>query len=514
MYPGTHAATAPDRVAAQLLDTGEQLTYGTLEEQSVRLANVLRDAGLRRGDVVALLTDNDLRAFVVFWAALRTGCYITSINHNLAPEEVAYIVDDSGATALIVSANKAEVAEKVLAATPNVRLRLAFGGAVGGFDSYEDVLAAASDVAPADQPHGMPMLYSSGTTGRPKGVRPALPDAQITDVGDPMMALLVKSFGMTPDTVYLSPAPLYHAAPLRWCAAVQAGGGTVLVQRKFDAEGCLGAIQEHRVTHAQFVPTMFVRMLQLPDEVRSGYDVSSLKLAVHAAAPCPVEVKQRMIDWWGPILVEYYGATEGNTMTMVDSPTWLRKPGTVGKPAIGVLHVCDDEGRELPVGEDGAVFVEREGIVFTYHNDPEKTKAGQHPDHENWTTLGDIGHVDDDGFLFLTDRKAFMIISGGVNIYPQETENVLALHPAVHDVAVIGLPDPEMGEYVAAFVQPQQGVVTGPDLEAEIITFVKSRIASYKAPKAVRFVDSLPRTETGKLVKGELKRGVLAAEGG
>ncbi|MEU7812248.1 acyl-CoA synthetase [Pseudonocardia sp. NPDC049154] len=513
MYPGTHAATAPDQVAALMLDTGESLTYGRLEEQSVRLANVLREAGLGRGDVVALLTDNDLRAFEIFWAALRTGCYITSINHHLSPEEVAYIVDDSGATALIVSANKAETAEKVLPNVPRIALKLAFNGRVAGFEPYEEALAAASDVAPEDQPHGMPMLYSSGTTGRPKGVRPALPDAQITEVGDPMMGLLVKSFGMSPQTVYLSPAPLYHAAPLRWCAAVQAAGGTVLVQRRFDAEGCLAAIAEHKVTHAQFVPTMFVRMLQLPALVRESYDLSSLKLAVHAAAPCPVEVKQKMIEWWGPILVEYYGATEGNTMTMVDSASWLAKPGTVGKPAIGVLHICADDGTELPTGETGLVFVEREAVVFVYHNDPEKTRAAQHPDHENWSTLGDIGHLDEDGFLFLTDRKAFTIISGGVNIYPQETEDALALHPAVHDVAVIGLPDPEMGERVVAFVQPSPGTATGSELEAALIGFVKARIASYKAPKEVRFVDSLPRTETGKLVKGELKKAVLAADG-
>jgi fatty-acyl-CoA synthase len=506
MYPGTYAAHAPDRAAAVLIDTGETLTYGQLEENSVRLAHVLHDAGLRPGDVVALLTDNDLRGFEVYWAALRSGLYITSVNHHLSPDEVAYIVNDSGARALVVSAAKAELATAVAERTPGVVVRLAFAGDVSGYDSYDAALAAASPIAFEEQPHGIAMLYSSGTTGRPKGVRPQMPDGQITEVRDPMTALLGTYFGFGEDTVYLSPAPLYHAAPLRWSAGVQGYGGKVVITKKFDAETCLRAIEEFRVTHAQFVPTMFVRMLQLPAAARDRYDVSSLRMAVHAAAPCPVEVKQRMIDWWGSILTEYYGATEGNGMTVTDSQTWLTKPGTVGKAAIGVLHICDDEGNELPPGEVGNVYVERDSQVFTYHNDPDKTRAAEHPRHPYWTTLGDIGYLDEDGYLFLTDRKAFMIISGGVNIYPQETENALALHPAVFDVAVIGVPDAEMGESVAAFVQPAAGVTPSAELADELIRFVKSQIASYKAPKTVRFVEGLPRTDTGKLVKGVLKQ--------
>lgn len=506
MFPGMHAAHAPARAAAVLIDTGETLTYARLEENSVRLAHVLHDAGLRPGDVVALLTDNDLRGFEVYWAALRSGLYITSINHHLSPDEVAYIVNDSGARALVASAAKADLAAAVAQQVPEVVLRLAFAGDIGGYGSYDEVLSSASPVPFEHQPHGMAMLYSSGTTGRPKGVRPQLPNGQITEVRDPMTALLGSYFGFGENTVYLSPAPLYHAAPLRWSAGVQGYGGTVLIAKKFDAESCLRTIQEYRVTHAQFVPTMFVRMLQLPAEVRARYDISSLRLAVHAAAPCPVDVKQKMIDWWGPILVEYYGATEGNGMTITDSKTWLTKPGTLGKAAIGVLHVCDDEGNELAPGEIGNIYVERDSQVFSYHNDPDKTRAAQHPRHPYWTTLGDVGYLDEDGYLFLTDRKAFMIISGGVNIYPQETENALALHPAVFDVAVIGVPDAEMGESVAAFVQPAEGVTPSPELAEELITFVKSRVASYKAPRIVRFVDSLPRTETGKLVKGVLKQ--------
>jgi fatty-acyl-CoA synthase len=273
---------------------------------------------------------------------------------------------------------------------------------------------------------------------------------------------------------------------------------------KFDPELALALIERHRITHAQLVPTMFVRMLKLDESVRSRYDLSSLQQVIHAAAPCPVEVKQKMIAWWGPVLFEYYAGTEGNGMTAIDSATWLTKPGTVGRAISGTVRICADDGTELPAGQTGGVYFESEEIPFAYHNDPDKTRAAQHRDHPNWTTLGDIGYLDEDGFLFLTDRKAFTIISGGVNIYPQETENVLALHPAVYDVAVIGVPDPEMGESVAAFVQPAPGAVPGPELEQEIIAFVKSKIAAFKAPRIVRFVDSLPREPTGKLMRARL----------
>ncbi|MGZ4569333.1 MAG: acyl-CoA synthetase [Blastococcus sp.] len=516
MFPGTHAALTPDKVAAVLAETGESLTYLELEERSVRLAHVLHEAGLRPGDVVALLTDNDLRAFEVYWAALRSGLYVTAVNHHLRPAEVGYIVRDCGATALIASAALGELAAAVADETPAVSLRLAYGGPVAGHGRYEDALAAASAEPFADQPHGAPMLYSSGTTGLPKGVRPPLPPVQVGEPGDPLVGLAGAFFGVGPDTVYLSPAPIYHAAPLRWCGAVHSHGGTVVLMRRFDAETALRVIEERHVTHAQFVPTMFVRMLQLPEATRSRADVSGLRLAVHAAAPCPVEVKRAMIDWWGPVLVEYYAGTEGNGMTMVDSRTWATRPGTVGRAVLGTLRICADDGAELPAGEIGTVYVERDQVPFVYHNDPEKTASSQHPRHPTWTTLGDIGFVDDDGFLFLTDRRAFTIISGGVNVYPQEVENVLALHPAVRDVAVIGLPDADLGEAVTAFVQAADGVPQDPGTEREIIAFVKARIASFKAPRAVRFVAELPRTETGKLVKGRLKEqygGALVAGG-
>jgi long-chain acyl-CoA synthetase len=512
MYPGTYATQTPDRIAAVMAGTGETVSYGELERRSAQLAHVLHHGGLRPGDVVALLTENSLRALEVYWAALRSGLYITAVNYRLKPEEVAYIVNDSGATALIVSAEQAATATALR--VPAVKLRLAFGGAVPGYDRYEETIAAASDTPPDDQPHGATMLYSSGTTGRPKGVRPPLPGVQVGESAEGLVELARLAFGFNTGTVYLSPGPIYHAAPLRFCGAVQALGGTVVMMKRFDAEQALQAIGDHRATHAQFVPTMFVRMLQLPPEVRGQYDISSLRVAIHAAAPCPVEVKQKMIEWWGPILVEYYAGTEGNGMTAIDSGTWLTKPGTVGRPILGTVRICADDGTELPAGQTGGVYFERDEVPFTYHNDPAKTQASQHRAHPTWTTLGDIGYLDEDGFLFLTDRKAFTIISGGVNIYPQETENVLALHPAVYDVAVIGVPDPEMGESVAAFVQPAAGAVPGPKLEQEIIAFVKSKIASFKAPRTVYFVDDLPRSEAGKLMKTQLKASSVGKTGG
>jgi long-chain acyl-CoA synthetase len=375
MYPGTYATEAPDRIAAVMVGTGETLSYGELERRSVQLARVLHEAGLRPGDAVALLTENSLRAFEVYWAALRSGLYITAVNYRLKPDEVAYIVSDSGATALIVSAEQAVTAEAITGQTAGVKLRLAYGGPVTGHGSYEETIAAASAVPFADQPYGATMLYSSGTTGRPKGVRPPLPDRQVSESGEALVTLAGQFFGVSHDAVYLSPGPIYHAAPLRWCGAIQALGGTVVMMKRFDAEQALRAIQDRRVTHAQFVPTMFIRMLQLPQQVRDRYDISSLRVAIHAAAPCPVEVKQKMIDWWGPILVEYYAGTEGNGMTAIDSGTWLTKPGTVGRAVYGIVRICADDGTELPAGQTGGVYFANDEIPFGYHNDPDKTRA-------------------------------------------------------------------------------------------------------------------------------------------
>jgi long-chain acyl-CoA synthetase len=505
MFPGTHAATDPDKPAVIMAGSGRVLTYGQLEERSARLARALHDLGLRKGDVFAMIADNGIEALELYWAALRSGLYVTAINHNLAPEEAAYIVTDSDARVVFASAGVAELAAAVVERTPQIEARFSYGGEIAGHGSYEDLVAGAGEPL-GEMPRGSDMLYSSGTTGRPKGIKPPLLPIQVNEPGDPLTGLAAVAFGLNPADVYLSPAPIYHAAPLRWCGIVHAHGGTVVMMEKFRPEAALDAIAEHGVTVLQMVPTMFVRLLQLPEEVRAAADVSSLRLAVHAAAPCPPEVKQAMIDWWGPILLEYYASTEGNGMALISSPEWLAKPGSVGRSALGPVHICDDEGVELPGGEVGSVFFERETVPFEYHKDPEKTAAAQHPEHPTWSAVGDLGYVDEDGYLFLTDRKAFMIISGGVNIYPQEIENVLTLHPAIFDVGVIGIPDPEFGEQVKAVVQLKEGFEPSEELAAELISYVRERLAHYKAPRTVDFADELPRTPTGKLVKGELKK--------
>jgi fatty-acyl-CoA synthase len=506
MYPGAHVDDFPDKPAVIVAETGETLTYRELEDNSVRLARHLHAAGLRRGDHVALLSDNDPKVYEAYWAALRSGLYITAVNRHLSPAEISYIVNDCGAKALIASAGLREAAEAIVEQTPDVEIRLAFGGPVEGYESYEDALAAQPPQPLPDQPRGADMLYSSGTTGRPKGIKQPLSDQQVGDPpGDPYTAVFGPLYGFDTESVYLSPAPLYHAAPLRFGGVVQALGGTLVVMERFDAEQALAAIERYRVTHSQWVPTMFVRMLKLDEAVRSRYDISSLKVAVHAAAPCAVDVKRAMIEWWGPVLYEYYASTEANGATFIDSEQWLRKPGSVGPAGMGSIRVCGDDGAELPTGEIGTIYFERDELPFAYHNDPAKTEAAIHPDHPTWTTTGDIGYVDAEGFLFLTDRKAFMIISGGVNIYPQEIEDALALHPAVLDVAVIGIPDEEMGESVQAVVQPAPGATPGPELAAELRDYLRERIAHYKVPRGIDFADELPRTPTGKLVKGKLR---------
>ena len=505
MYPGAHVAQFPDKPAVVVAGTDEQLTFAELDDRSRRLAHYLHDLGLRRGDHVAVLTGNSVTAFEVYWAALRSGLYITAVNRHLSASEVSYIVDDCGARVLVVSARLGDLGAAIVPDTPGVERRLVFGGELADHESYEQALAGASDEPLPSQPRGTDMLYSSGTTGRPKGIQPPLPERQVDEPGDTITGVFGPRYGFGTDTVYLSPAPVYHAAPLRFGGAVQALGGTVVMLEHFEAEAALAAIERYGITHSQWVPTMFVRMLKLDDETRGRYDLSTHRVAVHAAAPCPVEVKQAMIAWWGPILEEYYSSTESVGVTLVDSQQWLAKPGSVGPAALGVLRICDDEGAELAVGEIGTVYFERDAPTFEYHNDPDKTRGSRHPEHDNWATNGDIGYLDEDGYLFLTDRKAFMIISGGVNIYPQEIEDALALHPKVLDGAVIGVPEPEMGESVVAVIQPAEGIAPGPALAEELRTFLRERIAHYKVPSSFDFVTELPRTPTGKLVKGTLR---------
>ncbi|NMN93839.1 acyl-CoA synthetase [Antrihabitans stalactiti] len=501
MYPGTHARTTPLKPAVIMSGSQREMSYRELDDSSRQLAVALADLGLRRGDVVAMFSDNAVECFTIYWAALRSGLYLTAINFHLTAEEAAYIVRDCDAKVLIASGRLETLAEDVRRLAPEIEHAFSFEGELAGFGSYADLLVSGGDRELAEQPRGSDMLYSSGTTGRPKGIKPPLLPIAVDEPGDALTALAGQMFGINAADVYLSPAPIYHAAPLRWCGAVHAYGGTVVVMERFRAEDALAAIEKHGVTVAQLVPTMFVRMLQLDAGVRNSYDVSSLRIAMHAAAPCPKDVKLAMIEWLGPILIEYYGSTEGAGITVINSQEWATKQGSVGRSMLGPVHVCNEDGDELPAGEPGLVYFERAERPFEYHKDLAKTKQAEHPAHANWTTVGDIGYVDSDGYLYLTDRQSFMIISGGVNIYPQEVEDVLTLHPAVFDVAVIGVPDPAMGEQVKAVVQLRDGIVPSDELADELIAHARTKVAAYKAPKSLDFVSSLPRTETGKMMK-------------
>ncbi|MEV7608568.1 acyl-CoA synthetase [Microbacterium sp. NPDC089320] len=501
-YPGAHPA---ERTAILHADTGRTVTFGELDSRSDALARFFRDAGVARGDTVAFLADNVPEVFELYWAAHRSGLYVTGLNHHLTPAEIGAILVDSDAKALVVSPARGELAAAALRTAPAVGITLTTDDGAGGTGTYEQAIVAGAAAAPlTSQPLGATMLYSSGTTGRPKGIRPPLSGRQVDEPGDTVVAMASSLYGIDESTVYYSPAPVYHAAPLRWVPAVNALGGTVVLRDRFDAEQTLRDIEEYRITAGQFVPTMFVRLLKLPEEVRRSADVSSMRTAIHAAASCPVEVKQRMLDWWGDVVYEYYSSTELNGVSAIDPATWRAHPGSVGRAIVGTPHVCDETGAELPAGEAGLLYFERDAVAFEYHRDPEKTRAAQHPSHELWTTTGDVGYLDEDGFLYLTDRRAFTIISGGVNIYPQEIENALALHPAILDAAVIGLPDEEWGQSVTAVVQPAPTATPCPELAEEIVTFLGERIARFKVPRRVLFTDDLPRTPTGKLVKGAL----------
>ncbi|TDD35466.1 acyl-CoA synthetase [Nonomuraea terrae] len=503
MHPGAIAAATPDKPAVIMAGSGRIVTYRELDEESNRLAHLFRAAGLRPGDHIAFMLANHPLFLVIAWAAHRSGLYYTPISSRLQTDELAYIVNNCGARVFISSADLAGVATSVTAATPGVELRLMLDGAAEGFQSYEQAVAGQPVIPIEDECMGMDMLYSSGTTGRPKGVKLPSTYGPLTEPGA-LLQLIQFLFAPSADSVYLSPAPLYHAAPLRYSLSFQRLGATVVVMERFDPEQYLALVERHRVTHTQLVPTMFIKMLKLPAEARQKHDLSSLRYAIHAAAPCPIPVKEQMIDWWGPIIHEYYAGTEGNGFLYVGPEDWLKHKGTVGRPLLGTVHICDEDGDELPPGEHGTIFFESGGR-FEYHGDPEKTRSVQDPRGRGWTTLGDIGHLDAEGFLYLTDRRSYMIISGGVNIYPQEAENVLSVHPKVADVAVFGVPDEEMGEQVKAVVEPMSMDEAGPGLEAELIAYCRERLAHYKCPKSVDFRPELPRHPTGKLYKRLLR---------
>ena len=508
MHPSVHAAANPDKPAIIMGTSGEVITYAQLDRRSNQMAQLVRSKGIAVGQTIAVCMENHPWYFGVTWGAQRAGLHYVCISSRLTAPEIAYILEDSGAKLLIGSAYLAPVLDEVAKLTPGIeQLRFDTPGAI----SAEAALAAQPETSIADERAGVDMLYSSGTTGKPKGVKIPLPEDPDIAQMNALVGLANMAFGIQPGAVYLSPAPLYHAAPLRWCMTVHKLGGTVVVMERFEPEAALQMIEKYKVTDSQWVPTHFVRMLKLPEEVRTRYDVSSLKCAIHAAAPCPVPVKHAMIEWWGPVLYEYYAGTEGNGFTFITSQEWLERPGSVGRALTGTVRVCDENGDEVPRGTEGQIFFEpaEDTVPFEYHNDPAKTAESRNK--HGWTSLGDVGIEDEDGYVFLTDRKSFMIISGGVNIYPQEIENLLVLHPKVADAAVIGAPDAEMGERVVAVVQPLNMDDAGPALAEELTAYLAPQLSRVKMPRQIDFREQLPRELTGKLYKRLLRDEYKAA---
>ena len=501
MYPGTWAERQPHKPAIVMARSRETVSYAELDARLNRLAHLLRAAGLRRGDHLALFMENHSRYLEIVWAALRSGLYVTTVNSFLTATEAAHIVTDCEAMAIITSHAKANTAAELLDLIPPVPCRLMVDGAIDGYDRYEDAIGAFPATRIADESSGTGMLYSSGTTGQPKAILRDLPTHMPWE-GDDRLAGLMNRYHLREDMTYLSPAPLYHAAPFAFVCMTHRHGGTVVVMEKFDPQESLALIERDRVTHSQWVPTMFSRMLKLPEEERVRVDLSSHEVAIHGAAPCPVPVKRQMIEWWGPILYEYYAGTEGVGSTSITSPEWLERPGSVGQAAIGNIHIVDDDGTDVPPGTDGTVYFSG-GPAFEYKGAPEQTAEARLPDGR--ATLGDVGYVDEDGYLYLTDRKTYMIISGGVNMYPREIEDVLIIHPKVADVAVFGVPNADLGEEVKAVVEPMPGIEASPELEAELLAFCRTQIARFKCPKSIDFEAELPRLPTGKLYKGLLR---------
>ncbi|QNJ93724.1 acyl-CoA synthetase [Mycolicibacterium fluoranthenivorans] len=495
------ALATPDKPAVILYPAGTVVTFGEMEARANQLAHYFRSRGLREGDAVAILMENTEHMHTIMWAARRSGLYYVPINTHLTAAEAAYIIDNSEAKAIVGSAALRDVCAELAAHLPSglPAVLLTTADDLDGWAQYPAAVADQPETPIDDERDGDLLQYSSGTTGRPKGIKRALPHLPPSETPGLMAALV--SIWMNPDAVYLSPAPLYHTAPSVWSMQAQAGGITTVVLEKFDAEGALDAIQKHGVTHGQFVPVMFTRFLKLPEQVRRSYDVSSLQRVMHAAAPCPVEIKKQMIDWWGPIVDEYYASSEAIGATLISAQEWLTHPGSVGKAMTGIVHILDESGNELPAGAAGEIFFEG-GQDFEYLNDAEKTKSAR--DSRGWKTVGDIGYLDEDGYLYLTDRRHHMIISGGVNIYPQEAENVLVTHPKVMDAAVFGIPDAEMGQSVKGVVQTVDPDDATEEFGQELLAWLRDNLAHYKCPRSISFEAQLPRTDTGKLYKQEL----------
>ncbi len=513
MYPGAYAQTRADQPCFIMASTGETVTYGEFEARTNRLAHFFRDQGLGRLDHLSIFMENNSRYLEACGASQRSGLYYTCVNSYLTADEVAYILGNSRSRMLITSVDKLPVAIEAVAATPGIATVLVVDGhrAPGGLDAIEshavfadlaDTVAGLPDTPIADERLGTPMLYSSGTTGRPKGIVRPLPD-EPPSFELPLFGFLRQLWHYREGMIYLSPAPLYHSAPQAAVGLTVGIGGTAIIMERFDPETYLRLVEQYSVTHSQLVPTMFSRMLKLPEDVRSRYDLSSLEIAIHAAAPCPIPVKEQMIEWWGPIIHEYYGATEGLGFTACDSDEWLAHPGTVGRVLLGVLHILDDDGNEVPTGTPGTIWFET-ASEFEYFDDPDKTAEATNRDG-TMTTVGDVGYVDDDGYLYLTDRATFMIISGGVNIYPQETENLLITHPKVADAAVFGVPNVDLGEEVKAVVQLMPGVDPDQDTVDELMAFCRQHLSRQKCPRSIDFEAELPRLPTGKLYKRTLR---------
>jgi acyl-CoA synthetase (AMP-forming)/AMP-acid ligase II len=506
MHPSHWAEVVPDAPAIVMAASGETVSFAALEDAANRGAHLLRRLGLKRGDVIAVWSGNNARFIEIAWVMMRTGVYMVPVPSRLHAHEAAYIIDDCGARVLIIDAtvkHAAALASNLASLCPKVEHAYTIQGDLPGLEPWEAAIASMPASLIDDPSRGHQMIYSSGTTGQQKGVQFPLPEGP-WDEAMGFARMMIARYGAEPGMKFMINGPMYHSGPFAMGIAAQSMGMALLIVEKFDAEAVLAAIERYRPEIAQFAPTMFVRLLKLPRDVRERYDLSSLKVAIHAAAPCPLEAKREMIAWWGPILDEMYGGSENVGGTIINSEEWLRKPGSVGRSSAGALHICDEHGRELPVGESGIVYFE--GVPVTrYLNQPEKTLQLRHPLRSDWATFGDIGHVDEDGYLFLSDRRDFMVISGGVNIYPQELENLLSMHPEVADVTAFGVPDPDWGERLLAVVQPVDWLRAGPQFEAELIAWCKQQLATLKCPKAIEFVQSLERNEAGKIPKRALR---------
>ncbi|BBO30151.1 acyl-CoA synthetase (plasmid) [Alteromonas sp. I4] len=499
MHPSIYAKQNPNKPAFIMAKTQEVVTYRQLDERSNRAAHLFRSLGLHVGDHISILLENSAQFFEVVWAAQRSGLVYTAISTHLKPDEIAYIVDNSDAKALITSDKYLEMVQQAEKNTPNLRSTIVIGSSRGNFVNYFDSTASLPDTPVSDQCAGTDMLYSSGTTGCPKGVTVSLSGEGIETI-PAVMTGMMQYYGLGEDTVYLSPAPLYHAAPLRFNMLTMFAGGTCVIMTKFDEVEALELMEKYKVTHAQWVPVMFTRMLKVQN--KETYDLSSLRVAIHSAAPCPPDVKLQMIEWWGPILDEFYSCTEGVGLTSINSEEWLSHPQSVGKAKVGTIHILDDDGNAVRPGVVGNIYFS-DGPEFSYHKDPEKTLSARN--EVGWFSVGDMGYVDEEGYLYLTDRKSFMIISGGVNVYPQEVENLLVTHPKVFDVAVVGVPNSDLGEEVKAVVQLVPEATPTEQLATEIIEFCKARLSHIKCPKSIDFDPQLPRYPNGKLYKKKIR---------